>query len=184
MQSVNVFAQTNVKFIRTKDFENFYSKLLKKIKSKGVKSISYTEMNDYFTISYILETDSIKKAEYYYYASVTDFALKNYPKARDLALQSAKYNPKKGKPYILIAKMYAASASICGKNHFEKSTVYWAAVDKLEEAKRIDTSCINDANQFIKKYSNRFPEYSSWAPVQKTYKIGCWINETTTMRFK
>ncbi len=152
-----------------------------------LKKENYTEAGKYFKEAYTLEEDPKTKAEFYYYAAVVDFAQNKFANARTLALKAAELNNSYGKPYVLIAKIYAASAGQCGNTEFEKKAVYWAAVDKLLKAKSIDPSVEEEANDLIGKYTARFPgsEEGFMLSIYKgsTYKIECWIQETTTVRY-
>ncbi len=166
---------------------------LKKRRIDLLSDESYEDAAKYFKIAYILEKDSIKKAEYCYYAAVSEFACNNKPESRRLALLSASYNPKFCKPYVLIAKLYASSAGSCFNSGFEKSTVYWVAVDKLVKAKSINSNYSEEANKvseevdrLIEKYTSRFPTHSGFDKISNghQYNVDCWINEVTIVRFK
>ncbi len=147
----------------------------------------YAEAAKFFQEAYTLEEDKPTKAEYYYYAAVVDFAQNKFSNARTLALKAADLKSNYGKPYILIAKIYAASSGQCGSSEFEKKAVYWAAVDKLVKAKSIDPTVESEANDLIGKYSARFPNSEEGFMMSiyqgSPYKIECWIQETTTVRY-
>ncbi|MFW6327855.1 MAG: hypothetical protein ACOC2F_06030, partial [Bacteroidota bacterium] len=68
-----------------------------------------------------------------------------------------------------------------------KSAVYWAAVDKYIKAQNVDPSMAEEANQRISQYSRYFPDKEDAFfydyTVGKSYTVGCWINETTSVRF-
>ena len=111
---------------------------------------------------------------------------KNYSKAREAARKAASKDPTSGEPYIIIGTLYAMSASDCGSGDFEGRVAYWAAVDKFERAKQIDPSVASRANELIRTYSPHFPTretifFNDYAEGQ-SYTVGCWINETTTVR--
>ena len=112
--------------------------------------------------------------------------LKNYPAGRSYALKAASLNPDDGHPYLLIGDMYAASSKECGTNDLDKKAVYWAAVDKYYQARRVDEELAEIA-------SDRIRTYSAYFPVSETiffhnlnegddYQVECWINETTKVR--
>ncbi|NPA67549.1 MAG: hypothetical protein GXO50_02960 [Chlorobi bacterium] len=152
-----------------------------------LKKENYEDAAKYFEDAYKQETDSDKKAEYYYYAAVVAYAQNKLSYARSLALKAAGLKEKYGKPYILIAKMYAGSANSCGTTKFEKQAVYWVAVDKLIKAKSIDPSVAEEADRLIAKYSARYPSQEegfmlTWT-AGKTYTVGCWIGESTKVRY-
>jgi tetratricopeptide (TPR) repeat protein len=113
-------------------------------------------------------------------------ANKNYPRSRQMALKALELDPKDGAPYITIGDLYASSAKQCGDNEFTSRVAYWAAIDKYEQAKRIDPSVAETANKRIADYRVYFPsletiffyDYKEGDP----YTIECWFTETTTIR--
>ena len=134
------------------------------------------------------EQDNSKKADYYYQLGVVTNARMNQPeKAREYALKAIEIRPDWGEPYILIGDAYIA-AKDCFTDDFEKKTVYWAAVDKFMKAKEVDPLVAEKANERITTYSQYFPDAETvfFYGHQKgdSYKVGCWINETTTVRSK
>lgn len=152
-----------------------------------LKKKNYEDAAKYFKEAYTQETDNNKKAEYYYYAAVVSYAQNKLSNARSLALKAAGLKEHYGKPYILISKMYAGSANICGTTKFEKQAVYWVAVDKAVKAKTIDPSIAEDANKLIGEYSALYPSQEegfmlTWT-AGKIYTVGCWINESTKVRY-
>ncbi len=152
-----------------------------------LKNENYNEAAQFFEKAYTLENDINLKAEYYYYAANVSFIQKKYANARSLALKAAELTINFGKPYVLIAKLYAASAGSCGNDEFEKRAVYWTAVDKLIKAKSIDPSVEAEADELIKKYSSLFPNteegFMKGIYQGNSYKVECWIQETTTVRY-
>ncbi len=152
-----------------------------------LKKKQYDDAAKYFEEAYTQEQNDEQKAEYYYYAAVVAYAQNKLSTARSLALKAAGLKANYGKPYILIAKMYAGSANNCGTTKFEKQAVYWVAVDKLVKAKSIDPSVAEEANKLIAKFSARYPSSEegfmlTWT-AGKTYTVGCWINESTKVRY-
>jgi hypothetical protein len=112
--------------------------------------------------------------------------LKNFPKARSYAVQVTELRPEDGNPYILIGDLYAASAKECGSDDLTTKVAYWAAVDKYYKAKSIDPSLEDAANERINTYSKVFPSTETvfFHDLKEgdSYTVGCWINETTTVR--
>ena len=133
-------------------------------------------------------TDNEKKAKYLYLISKIYYAdLKNFPLARKYALLAAKYKKNWGKPYMLIGKLYASSGPICGPGRGWKSQIVtWPAIDKFKYAKQIDPSVAKEANKLIRSYQKFMPSkeeiFLHTKKIGQKFKVGCWINETTTVR--
>ena len=114
--------------------------------------------------------------------------LERHSEARASALKAANINPDDGRPYILIGEMYASTAEKCGDDDFTKRTAYWAAVDKFIQARNTDSNpvVVERANQLIDAYSLYFPDgetiFFHGYEEGDSYRIQCWINETTRVR--
>ena len=142
--------------------------------------------SDYYQKAIGSEEDPLKKADYYYQLAFIVNAKLNQPeKARSYAQQAIKLKPAWGDPYILIGDAYAGSKD-CFEDEFEKTTIYWAAVDKFMQAKAVDASAAEKANERIDTYSQYFPDVETifFYSLQEgdSYTVGCWINETTKVR--
>ncbi len=142
----------------------------------------------YYLEAVKFDTIDTVKANYYFALAKIERKLGHFSTARDYALKAVQLKPNFGQPYILIALMYAESASSCGKDKFERQAVYWAVVDKLVKAKSVDPSVTAQADELIKKYASSYPDKSDGfmhgAYEGQKYTIsGCWINETTTVRY-
>lgn len=160
-----------------------------KIAQLMLKKKKYGKAGEFYEKAYSQETDSLLKSKYLYGAALLERLENNFSKARSLALEAAKLRPNWGEPYLLIAKMYAASAGSCGSDGFEHLMTYWAAADKAIYARSIDDSeeVQKEANQLISAYSSKFPnsEEGFMREINEgdAVTIGCWINETTTARY-
>ena len=86
----------------------------------------------------------------------------------------------------MIGDAYAASATSCGNGDLGRGGVYLVAVDKYAKAKSIDPSIAEVAQAKINKYSAYFPgkEDAFFKGVNNgdSYRVGCWIGESTTVR--
>ncbi len=132
------------------------------------------------------EEDPSKKGEYCYQLGfITNVQLKQPQKARTYALEAIRLKPEWGEPYILIGDVYAGSKD-CFTDEFEKTTIYWAAVDKFIKAKSVDATVAEKADERINTYKNYFPDIETifFYSLKEgdDYTVGCWINETTTVR--
>ncbi|MBA7574229.1 hypothetical protein ES708_16031 [subsurface metagenome] len=145
----------------------------------------YTKASNYYKKAIEQETDTDKKAYYYYNLGKIAFQQNDYPSTRQHCLSAINLKSNYGEAYILIGTAYIASSSSCGSD-FEKQTVYWAAVDKFTKAKTVDPSVKGIADGQIKAYSKSFPNnevtFFNGYTDGDTYKVGCWINESTIVR--
>ncbi len=139
----------------------------------------------YYEEAVQLATEAVDKADYQFKMAQICSKLNRAVKAREYARQALANNPNDGRPYLLIGSLYT-QAKIYDDAILQKS-VYWAAVDKFAQAKRVDPSCTDDANRMINTYSQYFPsnEEVFMHPELgkgKTFVVGGWIGETTTCR--
>jgi len=148
---------------------------------------NYSEAIKLYKQAIDLETDNIEKAQYYYEMAIAQLKSGQYSSARSSAQTAASLRSGWGKPILLIGDAYAASSKDCGEDEFAQKAVYWIAVDKYQQAKAVDPSVANEANNKIATYSKYFPPKSEGFFRNITegaeYKIGCWINESTKARF-
>ena len=147
---------------------------------------NYEKSVEYLKRAVELEEDPIRKSTYLVEKGIIVFnEFKRLQEARSIALRALQVNEKMGHAYILIGNLYA-SANDCFSDDFRKNTIYWAAVDKFIRAKQVDPSLESESDRLIEIYSRYFPVQSDiffqdLQPGQR-YTVGCWINETTTVR--
>jgi phenylalanyl-tRNA synthetase beta subunit len=132
-----------------------------------------------------LATKNADKADYQYRVAQLYSNLDNYGRAREAARNSIEFNPNSGKPYILIGKLYASSTVF--DDPVLRKTVFWVAVDKFVKAKQVDSSCADEANELIRRYSPHFPSkddmfFKPELNEGKSFFVGGWIGESTTCR--
>ncbi|MGE5355244.1 MAG: hypothetical protein ACM3PT_03330 [Deltaproteobacteria bacterium] len=132
--------------------------------------------------------DNEKKAKYsLLIAKIYYGDIRNFPLSRKYALKAAGYKSGWGDPYILIGKLYASSGPLCGPGTgWDSQIVTWPAIDKFEYAKKIDNKVATEANKLIRNYEKYMPDkeelHSRMIKEGQVFKVGCWINETTTIR--
>ena len=84
-----------------------------------------------------------------------------------------------------MGEIYTQASRAFNGDAFEKSTVFWVAVDYYERAMRIP-SCKSDAESKIKFLNSYFPNveeiFFRELSVGQRYTVGGWINETTSVR--
>lgn len=136
--------------------------------------------------------DKESRAKIAYRLAYKEYKKGNYSDARTLCRQASDLLPNWGEPYMLVGYMYAASGSRCdpsGKGTgWDAQVVAWAAVDEWSRAKEKDPSVADEANGLIAKYRQYFPlvgeGFQRGIKNGDSYKIGCWMNVTTTVRLK
>jgi len=151
-------------------------------RSNAAKAIEYYEE----AIS--SEKDKYEKANYCYELAQVIYTQKNYSRVRDYARQAISLNPEWGKPYILIGKVYAASSKSIGESDIQQRLVFCLAVDQFIKAKAVDPEVAAEANKEIATYSQYFPNkedaFFENLKAGSTFKVGGWINESTTVRLR
>jgi tetratricopeptide (TPR) repeat protein len=115
--------------------------------------------------------------------------MNRYSQSRTYALLAAEERPNCGRPWLLIARMYAASVNACaGGDEIQTYAVYWAAADKAIRARNVDDDpdLISIANSMIAAYTARFPNQERLFLLGldggQTVRTGCWIGESTVAR--
>lgn len=150
------------------------------------KSEQYEEAIAYYEEAIEMAIEAVEKASYQFkIAQIYSGKLNKFSLARDFARQAISNNPADGKPYLLIGSMYAQSKIY--EDPILQKSVYWVAVDKFEQAKRIDPECVEDANKMIGVYRQYYPTteeifFHNELEVGKSFTVGGWIGETTRCR--
>lgn len=151
-----------------------------------IKKEQYNTAAKHFEESASLLSDKDKTADAYYLLANIYFNTKNFNKARSFAYKGLEIRPEDGNFYLVIGDMYASSAKDCGQNDLTGKVAFWAAVDKYKQAKSIDPFVEEEANKRIAAYSRQFPSVETIffydLSEGDTYRVECWINETTTVR--
>ncbi len=145
---------------------------------------------DYIKEAIELQDNPEDRANYYLELAIMTERVKNDRQlSRQYARQALENNPALGRAHMHIGSLYAQSADCFDGQEdadFKNRTVYWVAVDRFNEAKRVDPSIASDANRMIETYSPYFPDnetiFFHGFKVGDTYTVGCWINETTRIR--
>lgn len=135
-----------------------------------------------------MEEDEMRKADIYYELGLMYFSqLNQWQNARAMARNAISHNPNHGRAHILIGRVYARGGRECNFEGFDRKAMWWVVVDQLERARRVDPNVADDANDLIRRYSENFPsqEEGFWENIEEgeKYTIGCWINETTRVRY-
>jgi tetratricopeptide (TPR) repeat protein len=139
---------------------------------------------------FIEKTEDVEKKTKYQMIVAKIFYrdLKDFPKSRKYARAASALKPNWGEPYILIGKLYASSGPLCGPGTgWDSQIVTWPAIDQWERAKQVDSDFRTQANNLIRTYEQYMPSKEDvfFRPSIKendSFFVGCWINETTTVR--
>ncbi len=148
----------------------------------------YEEAISRFTKAAEEAEDDDKRATYLLLVSKIYYAhLKNFPLARDFALQAADARPNWGEPFLLIGRLYASSGPLCGPGRgWDSQIVVWPAIDKWNYAKRIDPDVTQEANKWINTYTQYMPNtedvFQRNLSEGGSFRVECWIQENTTIR--
>jgi tetratricopeptide (TPR) repeat protein len=155
----------------------------------GRLSIQNNDLNSaatYMQEAAELYTDTVDKIKALYALAGIYSNTRNFTQARNTAQKIIQLNPNEGKAYIIIGDLYAMSAGMCDADDLGGKTVFWAAIDKYIKAKSVDGSVESQANEKIAQYVKYYPPTSDlfFRDMQEgeSYTVGCWINETTTIR--
>lgn len=154
-----------------------------------IRKEEFSAAINYLNQAIDLESDPLKEAHYYYQmALISSTRMNMHQEAVKYANEAIKLNSSWGEPYLVIANAYIAGINECFKEVFDRSTVYWAATDKCEQAKAIDPGITEKANNLIEDYTRYYPDkeelFFRSISEGSNYTVGCWINEKTTARAK
>jgi tetratricopeptide (TPR) repeat protein len=157
----------------------------------GVAEMSYRNKDYAKAVSLLeeavsLSQDNNEKAEAQYKAAFINYQeIKNFSKAREFARAAIVNRPNWGAPYLLISRMYAETKNISDEPLLN-NTVFWAAVETAEKAKRVDASATAEANQLINAFTAHFPRKSDlfFLGIQEgdSYTVPGWINESVIVK--
>jgi tetratricopeptide (TPR) repeat protein len=157
----------------------------------GNLSIKKNKSSDaiaFFKQSLELTESDADKANSYYGLSAAYFKSGNNSTARSYAYKTLEISPSWGKSMLLIGDIYAASANECGTNSFESAMLFSAAIDKFIAAKNMDSSVADLSNKKITSQTQYLPTnedaFFNGYKEGDSFKIGCWINESTKVRIK
>lgn len=132
-----------------------------------------------------LESDAAKLSDYYYTSAVILYQMEQQSKARTSLRSAISNNPNNGNAYILMAQLYAANYKWHSDDAMSRCA-FFAVIDKLEQARRVDESVASKANELISLYRKSCPTtedlFMYGLKKGDSIEIKGWINETTTIR--
>ncbi|MGF1586301.1 MAG: tetratricopeptide repeat protein [Bacteroidales bacterium] len=147
-----------------------------------------SQVTHYLEQAVDLQEDPVERSSYLLeLAFLADQDKKDKQLSRRYALEALEDNPNLGRAHLHIGSLYAAEKN-CFNDPFKDRTVFWVAVDRFNEAKKVDPSLANEADRFINLYSGYFPDnetiFFNGLSAGETYRVECWINESTRIRAK
>ena len=150
-----------------------------------IKRKEFNQAIEYFDMAIEIEEDSDKRAKYLLEKADAYRISKNYTSAILTAEQSIDLKKNWGEAFITIGNIFVAGAGNCSSD-FEKSTVYWLAVDYFTKALS-DESTNERARKSINTYSKYFPTkeecfFNGSLQSGDSYTVECWINKGTIVR--
>ena len=113
---------------------------------------------------------------------------KSYSAARTAYNNAAAADATKGEPYMRIGILYGSSTGSASEDNMNGRSAYWAAVDALNQAKRVDPSeeNVEACNKLISTYSAHFPKVADAFTVGlqngARYTVPGWIGVSTIVR--
>lgn len=132
------------------------------------------------------ETDAAADAGYLYELATYCIKNGNNSKAYSSVQKAIELDPSlAGKGYMLMGTIWGSL--VCPGNEIEKRAQYWVAVDFMNKAKNADETLVEDANNYIRQYSNYFPQTAEAFMYDFTdgqsYTVSCGgMRATTTVR--
>jgi len=153
----------------------------------GVNKGDWAMAKKYYVEAIEQEEDLRRKANDYMGLAYVNNKMGLSGSAKSNCLAAGQLRKDWGNPYLYLATIYAEAAGNCGSNAVEKNAVYWAAINKLSYARSIDPEVADKATKLISAYSKAVPDKG--VAFQLGYKegdqvrIGCWVNETVTVKF-
>lgn len=153
----------------------------------GVNKSDWAMAKKYYIEAIEQEEDLRRKSNDYMGLAYVNNKMGLSGSAKTNCLAAGQLRKEWGNPYLYLATIYAEAAGDCGSNAVEKNAVYWAAINKLSYARSIDPEVADKASKLISLYSNAVPDKG--VAFQLGYKegdqvrIGCWVNETVTVKF-
>lgn len=153
----------------------------------GVNKSDWAMAKKYYTEAIEQEEDLRRKANSYMGLAYVNQKMGSLSSAKSNCLKAGQLRKNWGSPYLYLATLYAEAAGTCGSNAVEKNAVYWAAINKLSYARSIDPTVATKAAKLISAYSQQIPDKG--ISFQLGYKegdkisIGCWVNETVSVKF-
>lgn len=129
--------------------------------------------------------DSSRVSDIAYEIATICLRNQNLLEAKNYIKRSIEANRHNGMAYVLQAQIYAAAPYWSDDSIMNRCT-YFLAIDKLQQAKLMDSNVKEEANRLISQYVQRTPTASElhFLKIKKgdVVKIGGWIDESVTIK--
>ncbi len=147
----------------------------------------YQRAYEYYKEAYNSDAPDVQRAVYYYEAAGLALQEGNLKQSRDYLKEATKLRNNYCEAYMLLGEVYAQASRDYSEDAFERSTVYWVAVDYFERAAQ-NENCRTDAVNRVNTYKNYFPVrdevFFRGLTEGASHQVGGWINETTKVRVR
>lgn len=139
---------------------------------------------EYFKEAIELFETNEQRVQPYYMLALAYQLKSSYSDARAAANNVLKIKPNHGKAYLLIGDLYAMSASSCSGDDIIPYATSWVAADKYNRAAAVDPSVAEEAasKRSKLKYPSVTDKHARGLSDGASYRVGCWIQENTTVR--
>lgn len=155
----------------------------------SLKNDDFEKAAEYLRKAIDYEEEPEQKALYEYQLAVIELTKLGKPKeAKELAMKAIEHKEGWGDPYFIAANAILEGVKNCNLEKFDKQAAYWLATDYVYRAKQVDPGVEERADELIAQYQTHYPsvEETFFRSLKKgdKFNIGCWINETTTVKVK
>lgn len=144
----------------------------------------YPEAKKYFdeAIDLCSQGKCVKMEQYLMRAGQVAIIQGQNSNARSYASKIIEINPKSGDAYLLHGDAIAASSKQCDDGKLGSKAAFWLAVDYYKQARSVDPSVAEKANNKIATYSKYFPDqeqlFFQTLAEGDTYTVECFGEDT------
>lgn len=151
----------------------------------------YDKAIKYYEEAIALSTDDSDIADDQFRIALSYFKMNQMAKTREYCKLSLAKKTNQGAPYILLGTIYASAKGTSDDPTLAKA-VYWVAVDQFNKARNAEPEnqqIVEHATKLIHTFSAYFPtkeEVFMHPEISdgKSFFVGGWVNENTTVRSK
>lgn len=187
--AVNILGQNKCEntpnYFLASDYLYAMSKTPQAALGKANRCLKENDINgaiQYFEEAISLETDRQKKIKYTYLVATLLYKKKNVGQCRSYCRKVLQLEPTHGKSYLLQAYCIAMSAN---GDHLQRSLYFCLATDYCNKAKKVDPSCVAEANKSIAGYTKYYyPKSEAFFAGIKAGDVFSVAGETTAIRLR